>query len=1440
MPKLFISYRRKDAPDITGRLNDRLKSHFGEESVFLDIDSIPIGLDFRKQIGDAVSQCDVLLAVIGKDWLDVKYEDGPEKGKRRLENPNDLVRVEIHSALTRGIPVVPVLVGDVKMPTEAELPDDIKELAFRNAAVVRSHEDFHSHVDRVIRGLEKLVQTNRDLKVGMQKASHLADENPDLAIHSARKLIESVVRETYERRFNEPPGARPLKTLAERLVKSGFFPERYAEALAIQNPSLPQLMEVLQWYVKVERPDALGDLPARTTAAPATTPSIQASKISVVPKGLRSFDAHDADFFLDLLPGPRDKDGLPESISFWKHRIENQDEATFTVGLIYGPSGCGKSSLVKAGLLPRLSGDVISVHVEATADETESRLLNGLRKRCPSVNQQLGLKDTVAALHQNHGIPEGKKVLIVLDQFEQWLHAKRSEENTELVEALRQCDGNKVQCIVMVRDDFWMAVTRFFRDLDIPLVEGQNFKAVDLFPLWHARQVLAAFGRAYGGLPAETGNGSGDHKLFLDQAIAGLAEDGKVICVRLSLFAEMMKGKPWTPATLKEVGGTEGVGVTFLEETFSAASAPPEHRFHQKAARSVLKALLPESGTDIKGHMRSYADLLEASGYSDRPKDFADLIRILDSEIRLITPTDPEGKEGADGSAPTVKAGEKYYQLTHDYLVPSLRAWLTRKQRETRKGRAELRLAERSALWNAKPENQQLPSLWAFLNIRLLADRKHWTEPQRKMMGKAGRVHGIQSGVAFALLLALCLSGLAVSRQIEEKQQADHAASLVEQLVKADIAQVPGIVEKLAGYRRWADPLLHDAYVQAERDRNRRNRLHISLALLPVDAGQVDYLYGRLLDAEPQEVPVVVRALDSHKVELLDRLWALAESQETGKESPRLPAAAALAIYDPKSEKWVTCSPLVVHELVLENPIFLGQWSEAFRPVKDSFLAPLAEIFRDQQPERAAERTLATNLLADYAADQPQLLANLLMEADEKQFAVIYPIFQKQGERGLPVLSGEIDLTLPPDAKDDAKEKLAKRQANAAVALLRMNQPAKVWPLLKHDPDPSVRTYLIHGLGPLGADPMVLVHRLDEEADVSSRRALILSLGEFDTRQLPTALRQPLVAKLLEIYQHDPDAGLHGASEWLLRQWDQGGKLSEIDSQIQNDASKLQARKAGGKQQWYVNTQDQTFVILNADKPFSMGSPLSETDHRSNEAVHNQRIGRTFAIASKEVTKGQFRRFQQANPDIDEYNVEQYSRTDDSPQVAVDWYDAARYCNWLSKVEGIKEAQWCYEPNSEGKYAEGMQPAADYLQRGGYRLPTEAEWEFACRSGAVTSRYFGPSVKLLPKYAWFLEDADSRSWPAGMLKPNEFGLFDMLGNAYEWCGDGYRDYPVATDAGISEDSGDTTKLADKVSRVLRGGAFNNQPEYVRSAFRDGVVPTDRGNGFGFRPSRTYP
>src|SRR5262245_17510273 len=125
----------------------------------------------------------------------------------------------------------------------------------------------------------------------------------------------------------------------------------------------------------------------------------------VLPKGLRSFDAADADFFLELLPGPRDRDGLPEAVRFWKARLEADDPEPFRVGVLYGPSGCGKSSLVKAGLLPRLSAGVVAVYLEATADDLETRLLASLRRRFPDLPGALGLAETLALLQRGRGLP---------------------------------------------------------------------------------------------------------------------------------------------------------------------------------------------------------------------------------------------------------------------------------------------------------------------------------------------------------------------------------------------------------------------------------------------------------------------------------------------------------------------------------------------------------------------------------------------------------------------------------------------------------------------------------------------------------------------------------------------------------------------------------------------------------------------------------------------------------------------------------------------------------------------------------------------------------------------------------------------------------------------------------------------------------------------------
>lgn len=159
MPIIFISYRRDDSIDAAGRIYDRLADRFGRESVFMDVDTIPFGIDFRRYLQDAIARCDLLLAVIGHHWQEARYCEGPSEGRRRLDDPCDFVRIEIQTALERGIPVIPVLVGRATMPLEVELPDGLKELAYRNAAEVRPGRDFHDHVARLIRGIESLERT---------------------------------------------------------------------------------------------------------------------------------------------------------------------------------------------------------------------------------------------------------------------------------------------------------------------------------------------------------------------------------------------------------------------------------------------------------------------------------------------------------------------------------------------------------------------------------------------------------------------------------------------------------------------------------------------------------------------------------------------------------------------------------------------------------------------------------------------------------------------------------------------------------------------------------------------------------------------------------------------------------------------------------------------------------------------------------------------------------------------------------------------------------------------------------------------------------------------------------------------------------------------------------------------------------------------------------
>ena len=151
MPEVFLSYRRIDSEDIVGRIYEHLTQRFGTDAVFKDVESIPAGVDFSAVIRHALEESAAVVVVIGKRWLDQRSDDG----RRRIDLDTDLVRREIEAAFRQGKFVIPVLVGDAVMPQASELPESIRELAFRNALKVRPDPDFARDIDRLMAALEE-------------------------------------------------------------------------------------------------------------------------------------------------------------------------------------------------------------------------------------------------------------------------------------------------------------------------------------------------------------------------------------------------------------------------------------------------------------------------------------------------------------------------------------------------------------------------------------------------------------------------------------------------------------------------------------------------------------------------------------------------------------------------------------------------------------------------------------------------------------------------------------------------------------------------------------------------------------------------------------------------------------------------------------------------------------------------------------------------------------------------------------------------------------------------------------------------------------------------------------------------------------------------------------------------------------------------------------
>ena len=228
------------------------------------------------------------------------------------------------------------------------------------------------------------------------------------------------------------------------------------------------------------------------------------------------------------------------------------------------------------------------------------------------------------------------------------------------------------------------------------------------------------------------------------------------------------------------------------------------------------------------------------------------------------------------------------------------------------------------------------------------------------------------------------------------------------------------------------------------------------------------------------------------------------------------------------------------------------------------------------------------------------------------------------------------------------------------------------------------------------------------------------------------------------------------------------------------------------------NSIGMKFVPIPAGT-FTMGSPAGEKDRSSDETQHQVTLTKSFYMGRTEVTQGQWKKVMGTEPWKGESLVRE---GDDYPAVYISWDDAVEFCKKLSAKENRV-----------------------------YRLPTEAEWEYACRGGTKTAFSFGDDEGELSKYAWFAFNADSigedYAHQVAQKLPNAFGLHDMHGNVYEWCSDWFSEYPSGP---LTDPQGPNTGS----SRVLRGGSWYVGPNYVRCAHRYFNTPGHRYYNYGFR------
>jgi serine/threonine protein kinase/formylglycine-generating enzyme required for sulfatase activity/energy-coupling factor transporter ATP-binding protein EcfA2 len=1175
--------------------------------------------------------------------------------------------------------------------------------------------------------------------------------------------------------------------------------------------------------------------------------SVETTTAEVIPKGLRSYDENDAEFFLQLLPGPYDRKGMPESVRSWIQRISNRGKNSQMAMAIYGPSGCGKSSLIKAGVIPKLSEDCLCVVLDAVPGETETVLTRELRTLFPLATGDT-LTEILASVRRKQLIPNNGKLLIVIDQFEQWLSDCNDYPRAELTEAIRQCDGVNIQAIFLIRDDFWVPLNRFFKELEIQLVDGQNCDLVDLFDKGHATKVLGLFGIAFGKLPASESQWTEQQRLFLERSIESLSEAGKIVPVKLSLYADTIKTRDWNLSSFKEIGGIEGVGLSFLHESFDSKYAKPENRQHAQAAQDFLSQLLPPRGSEIKGLFKLASELQRACGYEGKPEEFAALVQILDRKLRLITSVGDTTQNGTNTS-------QTAYQLTHDYLVPSLREWLTRNKRSSPQGRAELVLDECSRIWVDRKEEKQLPTFWETVAIYARTHKSSWNQAQSQMMRAALWHHGERMVFLTVYLTLFSVIGLTVRQAWFEQNRLNRIQERIRQVMSVDPAKLSSLIDDPT----WTTSVINDHLApiysaSADSRRSQVEQLHAKIIAVKDDKSLVLPLREELLSTDDVEyLQPLMKALARYSEDLDGDLIKLLNDPSA---TPKRRFYAALFLLESSEMRiandWSDSHfELIATQLLQANSEHQPILRNILRPMATKLMPSIERAFQNRNLDLRIQES-AANAFKDWVRDDPVRLADLVASSNPKQFEILFPLIRNDPSRLVlghlsSIVSNMSELI---DADIYSKIQLGKRRATAAISLVLLGDYNKTSPLFLSTDNPEAITQFIHLArkeGVTGADLMNCMSAANAfNGNSIALYAFLSLLGDYDLAEIPSSEREYLIQRVGELYLKHPESKIHSIAYWLLKKWDKQKVIQEFE---------LQTIPYSPDREWFQISVElplppelasetvkskrfcYTFVVFQPGK-YELGCrEIDDPDRQKDEDLYQSYVSRPFAILDREVTLDEIMclSYQPFASELTKFGV-----TPDSAAFYATWYDSVAYCRWLSKQIGIDENLQAYpdhESLDSAEYPRDQQTSWAPLNwpidisKPAFRLPMESEWEIAARGNSKSRFSFGAEMELLHHYAWFDQNSNRRVHMPRELRPNLRGLFDVHGNVFEWChGWSYEQRPA-----IEEDP---TGPAIGSTRVDRGGGWYYGGTQCRPTFKYGDDPSLRGHNLGFRIALT--